>query len=466
MSSRLIRATAEAPATARLFDETAGALLRTVRPLTQAAPAASQLWGGVHLAGFDSLQRLEQLAVSAQRFTPRVSLVPPDGLLLEVKGSLHLFAGLSGLRTELMQECRRHEMQPLLAFAPTPMAALTLARAGTSSVIGDLAQLVGQLAPLPLTALRWPQDTLARLSRMGVRTIGAVLRLPRAGFARRFGAAQLAMLDRLTGRLPDMRATFHARERFRRRRELDYEIFDHRLLLEALAPLFAALDAFLTARQSGVERLECRLLHRHAPATHCVLLLTAACGDARRLVELFGERLNALVLPEPVRACELRADAPVAHLPGTRGLWHPGEQGGDAAAVTGDLIEKLRARLGIETVQGLAVREGHRPECAWTLTEPAAARAARSAVSAPAGAARRPLWILPSPHPLKVLDGLPRRSGPLRLVSEPERIESGWWDGGDIARDYYRALDIHGVRLWVFRDRCAPHGWFLHGIFG
>jgi protein ImuB len=65
-----------------------------------------------------------------------------------------------------------------------------------------------------------------------------------------------------------------------------------------------------------------------------------------------------------------------------------------------------------------------------------------------------------------VRDGWPRRSGALRLVSEPERIESGWWDGGVIARDYYSALDPYGVRLWVFRDRSAPHGWFLHGIFG
>jgi protein ImuB len=61
---------------------------------------------------------------------------------------------------------------------------------------------------------------------------------------------------------------------------------------------------------------------------------------------------------------------------------------------------------------------------------------------------------------------LPRRRGPLRLKSEPERIETGWWDGGEIARDYYTAIDPRGVRLWVFRERTAPHGWFLHGVFG
>ena len=81
-------------------------------------------------------------------------------------------------------------------------------------------------------------------------------------------------------------------------------------------------------------------------------------------------------------------------------------------------------------------------------------------------AGRRPLWLLPAPRPLSVRGGLPRRRGPLRLVSEPERIETGWWDGAGIARDYYTAVDIHGVHLWVFRERAAPHDWFLHGVFG
>jgi protein ImuB len=143
----------------------------------------------------------------------------------------------------------------------------------------------------------------------------------------------------------------------------------------------------------------------------------------------------------------------------------------------GGLIERLRARLGAGAVHGLALRAEHRPECAWTVTAPPPAAAARRAAvgcteDAACGAQahrplpRRPLWILPAPQPLAVHNGLPRRRGPLRLTSEPERIESGWWDGREIARDYYTAVDIHGVRLWVFRERAAPHGWFLHGVFG
>src|SRR5262249_27380907 len=106
---------------------------------------------------------------------------------------------------------------------------------------------------------------------------------------------------------------------------------------------------------------------------------------------------------------------------------------------------------------------------AWSVSPPPAAqghRAPHAAQPAAAPPARRPLWLLAQPQPLAAPDGRPRRRGPLRLVSEPERIETGWWDGAEVARDYYTAVDAHGVRLWVFRERSAPHGWFLHGLFG
>ena len=131
----------------------------------------------------------------------------------------------------------------------------------------------------------------------------------------------------------------------------------------------------------------------------------------------------------------------------------------------------MRARLGEEAIHGLTLLEGHRPEKAWSKTAPPADTGGRPA---PRGrtarrlppASRRPLWLLPAPQSLTARDGLPRRRGPLRLIGEPERIETGWWDGEEIARDYYTAADSHGVLLWVFRERQAPHGWYLHGVFG
>jgi protein ImuB len=423
-----------------------------------------ELWVGAHIHALKGEATLESLASRAQRFTPRVSLVPPDGLVLEVKGSLHLFNGTEGLIRAFRQDCDRVAVESAIALAPTPLAALVAARVGKPFVVTNKAQLVGRLTSLPLTPLRWPDDVVQRLARMGVRTIGQALRLPRAGFARRFGPAHLGELDRLTGRNADLRHHFQPRERFRRRRELTYEMENNATILAALAPLLADLGKFLEARQCGITELECRLRHRHAPPSLCVLRLAAPLADVARLTELLGERLNALVLPEPVRSCELRSGLPVLRVLSCDPLWQPGEYGGSAGPESPQLVERLRARLGQEAVYGLQMLPGHRPEQAWSMCEPPGRRSPKLMV--PWGAFRRPLWLLPAPQQLEEVEGAPRRRGSLRFFGDVERIETGWWDGGEIGRDYYTVFDIYGVQLWIFRERADPHRWFLHGVFG
>lgn len=458
--------------------------LRSVRRSPVSVALAPELWMGVRVPE----QLLEQLAVRAQRFTPRVSLAPPDGLLLEVRGSLHLFDGVEGLLEALARECTGLAVQPAISLAPTPLAALVGARLETPLVFTDRARLVGQLAPVPLEALRWPPDTLARLARMGVRTIGQALRLPRAGFARRFGPEQLAQLDRLTGRSPDLREHFRPRERFRGRCDLSYELESHGGIRAALEPLWVDLGKFLAARQCAVTHLECWLRHRHSPPSRCILRLAAPEANVERLEQLLSERLAALSLPEAVRSCELRSGYPIRGVSISQPLWQPGTHGGDGAVEAAELIDRLRARLGPEAIHGLQTLDDHRPErssaaascgasaasCGAPGIQPAVVRTRRPSAMSRVGrdaqnvsrTLRRPLWLLSQPRLLAERDGMPRRRGPLRLCGDVERIETGWWEEGEIGRDYYAAYDAHGVLLWIFRERGGPHRWFLHGFFG
>ncbi|MFO1427131.1 MAG: DNA polymerase Y family protein [Steroidobacteraceae bacterium] len=410
-------------------------------------------------------QLLRRAAALALRYSPRVSLEPPDGLLLEVRGSLALFGGAARLGERLVADCAARGLTAQLAMAPTPLAALALARTGQSLLLTGSGHFIGALSPLPLAALRWPPQALERLATMGVRTLGGALRLPRAGFARRFGRESLESLDRLTGRSAEPRRAFIARERFAARCEPAWELATHEAILRHLGPLLAELESFLRSRQAAVSVLEVCLRHRlrHEPGapglTRCTLRLAAPELLAERFAALLGEQLARTVLPAPVIRCELRAGELLPFAAASESLWRPGEQGGAAGRESPAFIERLRARLGADAVYGLCLVPEHRPEQAWRIAEP---------VLRPAGAApamegrrhlRRPLWLLRRPEPLG--------AGPqaLRLVTGPERIETGWWDGDDVARDYYVALDQDGAELWVFRERLAPHGWYLHGVF-
>jgi protein ImuB len=414
------------------------------------------------------LELLRRLASLAAEYTPLVSLEPPDGVLLEIKPSLTLFGGLRELCRRLRVSCAadaelaRVQLVPHFTLAPTALAALIAARAGARCFITDPAVLPARLKPLPVAALRWPEEANQRLLAMGVRNLGELLRLPRAGFAKRFGPAQLADLDRLLGRRADPRRRLTRRERYVGHLDLDHELEDHERILQALQPLLGELEQFLLARQRGITALQCRFHHYRAPPTSCVLRLAAPEASACRLTSLLRERLANLVLPEPVRRIELRSGTPTARALASRPLWSPGERGHASNGEMPALVEHLRARLGEGAVYGFERVFEHRPENAWRVAEPALMAASGPA---PSTGASRPLWLFARPEELAVVRGRPRHRGALELLAGPERIESGWWDGADVEREYYVVRDARGVLLWVFHE-CTSRKWFLQGVFG
>jgi len=422
------------------------------------------------------LALMRRLAGIAATFTPQVSIESPDGLLLEIKPSLRLFGGLRELCRRLRDACladavfAQSGVHPCFTLAPTALAALVAARGGARCFITDPGVLPARLKPLPLATLRWPEDDNTRLLGMGVRTLGELMRLPRAGFAKRFGVARLADLDRLLGRRADPRRRLTRSERYRGRLDPDHELEDHERILAALRPLLDELEQFLRARQRGITALQCRFHHYRAAPTSCTLRLASPEANAERLQSLLRERLANLTLPEPVRRCELRGGAlserPLASSP----LWPAGERGHAPAGEMPALIEHLRARLGANAVYGLRRVSEHRPENAQAVVEPMLAQTTRDADAAlgTPGLApfRRPLWLLQTPRELASQRGRPRHDGPLQLLAGPERIESGWWDGAGVQRDYYSAKDARGTYLWIYRECAEPRRWFLHGIFG
>jgi protein ImuB len=107
----------------------------------------------------------------------------------------------------------------------------------------------------------------------------------------------------------------------------------------------------------------------------------------------------------------------------------------------------------------------HRPESAYRRVGPVWPVVAEPLDDVPT--TPRPCWLLTAAERLMLRGGRPWYDGALTLQSGPERIESGWWSGAGIARDYYVASTAGGVRLWIYRQRDADGAgeWYLHGVF-
>jgi protein ImuB len=69
--------------------------------------------------------------------------------------------------------------------------------------------------------------------------------------------------------------------------------------------------------------------------------------------------------------------------------------------------------------------------------------------------APRPAALLPQPR---------RIEPPTSLLQGPERIASGWWDGDEVRRDYYRTRAPDGSQQWVFHD-LSEDAWYLQGLW-
>lgn len=391
-------------------------------------------------------QALKQLALWAQQFTPRVCPAPANNLLLEIAGSLNLFGGLTALHTRIKREITVLGYQAQTAIAPAPLAATLLARAAIDTAVNKN-QLTQTLSRLPLSVLDYPEKMLALLRGIGLETLGDCLALPRDGLTRRVGKQLLEDLDKALGKHPDPRESYVAPLHFKSRILLPEPVDNTKPLLFLLQRLLLELSGFLCGHGSGAQTLTLELLHPHKPSTAVTLSLLTPSRDSHHLLELWREKLERFRLDAPVEGLQLNADKVQSLQEVSLDLLQ------DKPAKEQDLdhfIERLHNRLGSATVRRLSGKAEHRPEKAWCYAGDKQKPMAYTSIP-------RPFWLLETPKPID--------AAALQLLHGPERIESGWWDGNDIRRNYYIAKDLQARRLWIFETINQPSQWFLHGIF-
>jgi protein ImuB len=394
-------------------------------------------------------QLLDELAEIALHFSPWVSLDQQDCLLLEVRACLSLFGGVENLRDTLRTALQTNRLHPLLAVSPSPAASVLLARLGLEIIVTERSALRSVLGPLPIAALALDDKSLRRLARTGLRQLIDLWRLPRDGLAKRYGAGLLQQLDRLAGQQTQVLQACHRPPRFHASREMPIELERIEHFFPAIAQLATEFAVFLKVRDATALGITLELHHHSRPATRLAVEFRAGSRDPKHWCGLLHEKLERSPLSAPVLAVSLLSQAITPFQPERFDLFADSEQA-DCATEWQAVLDQLQARLGHQALQFPGTQADHRPERAATNSP--------ALLSSNAGLPQRPLWLLPAPNPLRLVD--------IRLLSAAERIESGWWDNQSMRRDYYIAQDRLGRKLWVYRNLNAKQQWFVHGLFG
>jgi protein ImuB len=409
-----------------------------------------------------------EVGVALMRFSPEVALLDEATVVVEVGASLRLFGGLLALCREAKAVLATLGFTARVSAAPTGQGAWLLAKYGNRRVL-KLASLEHRLSMLPMMVVPEVRPFGEWFSGLGCETIADVRRLPRAGLQRRCGEHLLDSLDRAFGTAPELfdwlelPPTFSARIEMPDRLEhADGAVFGaHRLIVQ--------LCGWLCAKQLAVTAIKLLLEHERGRDAIEPTTIDIALGEPtwkeEHLVRLLKERLHRIELTAPVIALRLDASKVESAAPASDTLFpEPGGSKEDHAR----LLELLVARLGEENVLRPAPTADHRPEVAnrWV---PVTHKAKQEAL--PQGLPR-PTWMLDNPVRLLMRKHRPFYGSPLRLVSPGERIESGWFDGELVTRDYFVAQAEDQSCFWIYRERVSSRDaeeeqrWFLHGLFG
>ena len=440
---------------------------------------------------------LEALAVWGERWSPAVTVDPSDGglegLFLDLTGATHLFGGEAGAVGRIEARLGQAGIRGRAALAPSPGAAWALARYGTATRIASDADVREALAPLPVESLRIDDAALRQARRFGLKRIGDLYPMPRAGLARRFrdgaGVGLVRRLDQAVGATGEALIPTRAPPRYRGWEAYADPLTDTAGIEARLPGLAESLARSMEEDGQGARALTLTAFRVDGRTGAVSVRMGRPLRDVSIWMRLFRETGIERIDPGfGIDALMLTADLvePLVALQPAMGEAQQAEHAEGLSA----LIDRLSARLGEDAVRVAEPGGSWIPERAerW---RPALARAAPPVESGYEPRRARPLLLLDPPEPVEATADLPdgtpaqftwRRV--LRRVARaegPERLSPEWWrprPDGRLARtrDYYRIEDDQGLRYWLFReglygaeytgakDERAP-SWWMHGMF-
>jgi len=466
-----------------------GMLLAEARALCPEATALP------HDARRDALT-LEHLALWGQRFSPVVRSEPPDALLADVGGCARLFRGEENIARQAVRGLAEQRIRARAAIADTVSAAWALAHAGDEPVIvAPPGQDLACVAGLPPAALRLGSRVVEQLDLIGIRTIGDLLMLPANTLPSRFGEETVLRVRQLLGEAaewvdaPRRAAVFAARMAFGPSDSVE-------VLMAAIERVVATLCERLVAGGAAARRLRIVVYFEERSPEELWIGLSRPSRDARHLRSLAATQAERVDVSAGACGLMVLASETAAWRPAQAELFDGAGRSNDEGVAS--LLDRLANHLGAGAVVRAEAVDDHQPERAFRYVPVVGVKArreegtkARRHGDTKAGAVKdglwdrvhdltcsppgaRPLVMFARPQAVRVMALVP--DGPPTWMSYrgqehviagaagPERIETGWWRGGDARRDYFRVLTEGGQQFWMYRE-LESGGWFIAGSY-
>lgn len=421
---------------------------------------------------------LDRLVLWARRWCPWTVRDGDDGLILDTTGSDHLLGGEAAMLVEMETQLSHLGLSAQLAVAPTWGSAWALARFGRVRAICGADDIAAALGPLPVSALRLDPETVLLLDRLGLKTVAALMGVPRVALTRRFVKAPVPSnpvlrLDQVLGRLAEPVSSLAEKPHFRVQARLAEPVIDPTPHLPGLCQ---ELCAALKQAGQGCRHLHLAVYRTDGDVSRVEVGASAVSNDADHWHGLFRDKLerinpgfgfDLITLDagqvEPVQVAQVRLDGAA-----------------DEALHLTQLIDRLSAKFGARAVTRPVLAASHIPERAQGRVPALAGMRADAAMTTPH---LRPLHLFDHPEEVRVLYAVPegppaqfvwrRQTHRVARYAGPERIAPEWWTDrpGTRLRDYFRVEDHRGLRLWLYREGVLGDGrggaprWFVHGCF-
>ncbi|MFT4024911.1 MAG: DNA polymerase Y family protein [Flavihumibacter sp.] len=415
---------------------------------------------------------LKALGGYCNRFSPSVSLSGSDTVFIDATGCTHLWGGAATYLVAIRSAFAAIGYQVRLALAGTPGAAWALTRYGKDGTIVPPNRQMDALLPLPPAALQLDPELVARLQKLGLKTMAQLLQIPRPALLRRFGQGLLDRIDACSGQRMESWDPVFPPVKYQER-------------LASLEPIIT-LAGVETALRTLLEKMTKQLKQEGLGARQLVFTgfrsrqkpVTIQIGthqpvqDSHRLFRLFEMKFDRLSLEPGIESflLEMPRTEPVQQR--QERIWD-----GSTAADKEDLaerIDRISNKFGAACISRFLPAEHHWPERAYRKADTLFAEN-----PPPWPSVERPILLLPVPETVEVSAPVPdyppllfRYKGVVHEISKadgPERIEQEWWLQEGIARDYYIVEDKAGQRYWLFRSGHYQPGskpdWYLHGYF-